>query len=100
MLIYSALIHCPKGHKKYLHSHPGSQSTDSTQYYYGDYRYHARYPYLIKDIMQNVRDMIAKGTVFTGLSILHKLYETYGIDILKDLVFNAMHNVALNVVGH
>ena len=43
---------------------------------------------------------MAKGTGFTGLSILHKLYETYGIDILKDLVFDAMHNVALNVVGH
>ena len=37
---------------------------------------------------------------FTGLSILHRLNALYGFDVLRDLVFDAMHNVPLNVTSH
>ena len=42
----------------------------------------------------------AKSTGFTGLSILHRLHALYGFDVLRDLVFDAMHNIPLNVASH
>ena len=48
----------------------------------------------------SVRANLAKETGFTGLSILHRLYYLYGFNVLCDLVFDAMHNIPLNVVSN
>ena len=37
---------------------------------------------------------------FTGLSILHRLNCLYVFDVLLDTVYNAMHNIPLNVASH
>ena len=42
---------------------------------------------------------MAKGAGFTGLSILHRLNNLHGFNILEDMVFDAMHNIALNVAS-
>ena len=84
----------------------------TTTYYYGDSRYHAKHPFekrcladtvpTLHDIEEedrsSVRSKKAKEAGFTGMSILHRLYYLYGFDILKDTVFDAMHNIVLNVV--
>eukprot|EP00731_Ephydatia_muelleri_P034483 Em0062g6a len=95
-------------------SEVGIQGPTSTHYYYVDYRYHARYPFATKDLGEiidtmnyieveerpSIRKSKAKSTGFTGTSILHRLHAAYGFNILRDLVFDAMHNVPLNVVSH
>ena len=43
---------------------------------------------------------LARESGFTGLSILCRLHSLYGFDILQDLVYDAMHNVPLNVGSH
>ena len=47
----------------------------------------------------SVRAKMAKEKGFTGLSILHRLFNLYGFDLLHDMVFDAMHNISLNVVN-
>lgn len=42
---------------------------------------------------------LAKESGFTGLSILHRLSKLYEFDILNDMVYDAMHNITLNVVS-
>ena len=94
--------------------HLGIQGPTSTHYYYVDYRYHARYPFATKGLGEiidtmnyieveerpSIRKSKAKSTGYTGTSILHRLHAAYGFNILRDLVFDAMHNVPLNVVSH
>ena len=48
----------------------------------------------------SVRTNLAKEIGYTCLSILHRLHNLYGFDVLQDLVYDAMHNVPLNVVSH
>lgn len=45
-----------------------------------------------------VKKEMAKQTGYTGLSILHRLYPLYRFVYDKDLVFDEMHTVQLNVV--
>ena len=85
----------------------------STTYYYGANRYHARYPWperkieeevqLMSEISEEgrptVRQRLSRESGYTGLSILHRLNKLYGFDVLKDTVFDVMHNIPLNVVG-
>ena len=40
----------------------------------------------------------AKESGFTGLSALHRLNVLYGFNILTDMVYDAMHNVPINVI--
>ena len=35
-----------------------------------------------------------------GFRVLHRLYAAYGFNVLKDLVFDGMHDVPLNVIKH
>ena len=98
-----------------MHVFLGEKNPGSSQYYYTDFRYHIRYPWPRKDIasalplMEKValedrasfRANLAKETGYTGLSIiLHRLHHLYEFDVLQDLVYDAMHNVPLNVVSH
>ncbi len=46
-----------------------------------------------------VRTAMAKECGFTGLSVLHRLNQLYGFDVLRDMVYDSMHNVPMNVVG-
>ncbi|KAL5467065.1 hypothetical protein EMCRGX_G031241 [Ephydatia muelleri] len=92
----------------------GAQGSESTHYYYGNYRYHSRYPSDERDLnmfVQTMKDIecedrptvhatMARESGFTGLSILHRLYAAYGFNILKDLTFDAMHDVTLNIIHH
>ena len=48
----------------------------------------------------SIRTARVKQTGFTRLSILHWLNALYGFDVVRDLVFDAMHNVPLNVASH
>ena len=48
----------------------------------------------------SVRASLAKQCGFTGLSILHRLNCLYGFDVLLDTVYDAMHNIPLNVASH
>jgi len=48
----------------------------------------------------SIRTSMAKETGYTGLSILHRLHHLYGFDVLHDTVYDAMHNIPLNVASH
>ena len=48
---------------------------------------------------RTVREKLSRETGYTGLSILHRLNSLYGFDVMRDLVFNVMHNLPLNIVG-
>ena len=43
---------------------------------------------------------MSKKEGFTGLSIFHRLHKLYGFDFLRDMVFDEMHNIALNGVSN
>lgn len=86
----------------------------ATNYYYGDFHYHNRHPWPAKNLQLSllkmkdveledrptIRNNKAKQSGFTGVSILHSLNALYGFDVIKDLVFDAMHNIPLNVASH
>ncbi len=46
----------------------------------------------------SVRADLSKRTGYTGISILHRLHKLYGFDVIRDTVFDMMHNLPLNVV--
>ena len=84
----------------------------SRHYYYTNNRYHTRFPPESKDILTKiallneieqeervaVRENMSKECGYTGLSIMHLLWPLYGFRYDKDLVFDEMHTVQLNVV--
>ena len=92
----------------------GVKNPTGTNYYYDKYRYQFRYGWPSKKLSTSLPQMKlvdmedrpstrtakAKSTGFTGLSILHRLHALYGFDVLQDLVFDAMHNIPLNVASH
>lgn len=45
-----------------------------------------------------VRNSRSRDSGFLGVSLLHRLYKLYKFDIIKDLVFDVMHLVPLNLV--
>ena len=45
-----------------------------------------------------VREKKSKETGFLGVSLLHRLHKLYKFDVIKDLVFDVMHLVPLNLV--
>ena len=49
---------------------------------------------------RSVRVQSARKTGYTGLSILHRLHALYGFDVLNDTVYDAIHNIPLNVASH
>jgi len=86
----------------------------TSQYYYGKFRFHARHPWSPRSLEPAVPEMkkieaedrrsnraqSARRTGYTGLSILHRLHSLYGFDVLHDTVYDAMHNIPLNVASH
>lgn len=56
----------------------------------------------MNEIEQEERSTVAlqksKESGFLGLSQLHRLHKLYKFDILKDIVFDVMHLVPLNLV--
>ena len=48
---------------------------------------------------RTVRERLSRETGYTGLSILHRLNSLYGFDVIRDIVFDVMHNLPLNIVG-
>lgn len=90
----------------------GKQGDYSHHYYYGDNRFHCRYPWEIRDIQleqENLYDLDNETRItvrkkqssergFTGTSLLHKyLYPLYGFDILQHMVIDVFHTVPLNL---
>ena len=47
--------------------------------------------------IQSFRTAASHDTGYTGLSILHRIHYLYSFDVIKDLVFDAMHNLPLNI---
>lgn len=92
----------------------GERNPAGTNYYYGKFRYHHRHPWPARVLQSSLPSMKqvemedrptarinkAKQSGFTGVSILHTLHALYGFDVLHDLVFDAMHNIPLNVASH
>ena len=80
-------------------------------YYYGDSRRLCRYPpevrclrtelplmqLVAREDTQSLRTALSRQTGYKGLSILHRFNALYGFDVINDLVFDAMHNLPLNV---
>lgn len=46
-----------------------------------------------------VHEKLSRGTGYTGLSILHRLNSLYGFDVIRDIVFDVIYNLPLNIVG-
>ena len=91
----------------------GTTFPGSSTYYYGNARYRARHSWPDQSLEDNIHEMTAiededritvraekaKSTGFTGLSLLHRLYHLYGFNVMKDLVYDEMHNVSMNVIN-
>ena len=84
----------------------------SRHYYYTNNRYQARFPAPCKDVITSLallreiseeerittRENKSRECGYTGLSIMHRLWPLYGFRYDKDLVFDEMHTVQLNIV--
>ena len=46
-----------------------------------------------------VRERLSRNSGYTGISILNELKKLYGFDVSKDLVYDMMHNIPMNVVS-
>ena len=82
---------------------------ETNHYYYPNFRKQARFPPEKKSVLDNlellhkiaseerisVRQQLSKESGYTGLSILHRLY---GFLYDRDLVYDEMHTVHLNLV--
>ena len=85
---------------------------ETLHYYYPNFRKQGRYPAEKKSILDNlellseiateerssVRQQLSKESGYTGLSILHRLHNLYGFLYDRDLVFDEMHTIHLNIV--
>ena len=85
---------------------------ETSHYYYPNFRRQARYPADKKNVLDNlellsditseerisVRRRLSKESGYTGLSILHRLYYLYGFLYDRDMVYDEMHTVHLNIV--
>ena len=85
---------------------------ETNHYYYPNFRKQARFPPEKKSLLDNlellhkiaseerisVRQQLSKESGYTGLSILHRLYYLYGFLYDRDLVYDEMHTVHLNLV--
>lgn len=49
-----------------------------------------------KDV-PSLRTAMSRSTGYKGASILHRFHALYGFDVIWDLIFDAMHNMPLNV---
>ena len=92
----------------------GERYPETTSYYYGNFRYRLRYPWPRRTLSSSLKDMqrvdvedrpsvrasLSRECGFTGLSILHRLNSLYGFDVILDTVYDAMHNIPLNVASH
>lgn len=81
-------------------------------YYYPGLREQFRFPPAKREIAEElplmteieqeerrtVKDRMSKESGFLGVSLLHRLHKLYKFDIIKDLVFDIMHLVPLNLV--
>lgn len=82
------------------------------QKYYGNCRYHAKYPWeqrvlqsevsTMEEIQheerKTVRKKLSSQHGYTGVSVLHELHSLYGFDVIRDLVYDVHHNLPLNVI--
>lgn len=90
----------------------GQWISERRHYYYPGYRKDYRFQTatrsineevpLMAEIEQEERITVAlersKESGFLGVSQLHRLHKLYNFDVLRDLVFDAMHLVPLNLV--
>lgn len=74
----------------------------NNQCYFGNYCF--RYDFLsdINEVDEEdcgtVCEKLASEVGFTGLSILHRLHRLNKFDVIKDMVFDTMHTLILQVV--
>ena len=103
---------CPCRRCKLIGQHLENNSSN-TYYYYGQNRFHYRYPWtqrvieselvnlfdIENETRSSVRKRLSSEKGFTGLSIFHKyLHPLYGFDILNHFIYDVYHTVPLNVV--
>ena len=85
----------------------------NNHFYYGENRFHARFPWDVRKIEKecdrmyqvsletrtSMRKKMASDFGFTGYSILHEyLYPLYGFNVLSSLVIDIYHTLPLNIV--
>ena len=82
------------------------------QKYYGNCRYHVKYPWqprvleaeiftmeqIQTETRKTVRKKMSSQHGYTGLSVLHELHALCGFDVIRDLVYDIHHNLPLNVI--
>ena len=92
----------------------GERNPSASNYYYGNFRYRFRHAWsarelesslpVMKEVDEEERPSVrankSKQTGFTGISILHQLNPLYNFNVIQDLVFDAMHNIPLNLASH
>lgn len=85
---------------------------ETSHCYYPNFRRQGRYPAEKKSVLDNlellsdivseerisVRQRLSKESGYTGLSVLHRLYYLYGFLSDRDLVYDEMHMIHLNIV--
>ena len=90
----------------------GKYQEAQKHYYYPGLREQFRFPPTKREIAEElplmteieqeerttVKDRMSKESGFLGVSLLHRLHNLYKFDIIKDLVFDVMHLVPLNLV--
>ena len=90
----------------------GVRVNSSSTYYYTKNREHCRFPWRDRNFMGDVEIMenienedrvsvkakLAKESGYTGKSILIRLHALYGFDVSKDMVYDTMHNIPMNIV--
>ena len=90
----------------------GTWLSEHNHNYYPNFRRQYRHPYQKRLLAEELPKMkaleeeerptyfqrMSKENGLLGLSVLRRLYPLYGFDVLRDTVFDAMHQLPLNVV--
>lgn len=85
---------------------------ETSHYYYPNFGRQGRYPTKKKNVLDNlellsdiaseerisVRCRLSKESGYTGLSVLHRLYYLYGFLYDRDMVYDEMRTIHLNIV--
>ena len=90
----------------------GERLNSTSTYYYTENRKRCRFPWPSRNLVEcedvmddieneprvSIKAKMAKETGFTGRSQLMRLWFLYGFDVLKDTVYDMMHNILMNLV--
>ena len=90
----------------------GEYLSEFSHYYYGQFQYRYRFPAPLRTATDNralaqqvdtaataaERSRLSKLAGITGETILYRLYDLCGFDLVRDLVVDVMHSLVLNLI--